>query len=90
MATRKAAGTAKNLAYNNPQYLGVKKYDGESVQPGNIIMRQRGTKLVAGVGTAYGKDFTIYALKEGKVNMTSKKMTHFDGTKKIKKIVNVI
>jgi ribosomal protein L27 len=53
-------------------------------------MRQRGTKLVAGVGTAYGKDFTIYALKEGKVSMTSKKMTHFDGSKKTKKIVNVI
>jgi large subunit ribosomal protein L27 len=90
MATRKAAGTAKNLTDSNAQYLGVKKYDGEVVSTGNIIVRQRGTKIVAGNNTAYGKDHTIFALKEGKVKFSSKRHINFDNTSKNKKVVNVI
>lgn len=90
MATRKAAGTAKNLTDSNPKYLGVKKYDGEVVVAGNIIVRQRGSKMLAGKNVKFGKDYTIYAIKDGKVKFTSKRHTNFDNTTKTKKVVNVI
>ena len=56
MAHRKAGGTAKNLRDSNPKYLGTKLHDGERAIAGNIIIRQRGTKIVAGEGVAMGKD----------------------------------
>ena len=90
MATRKAAGTAKNLTDSNPKYLGVKKYDGEVVIAGNIIVRQRGSKMLAGKNVKVGKDYTIYSVKEGKVKFTNKRHINFDGTKQNKKVVNVI
>ena len=90
MATRKAAGSAKNLTDSNAQYLGVKKYDGEVVSVGNILVRQRGSRIVAGKNTAYGKDYTVFALKEGKVKFSSKRHTNFDNTQKVKKVINVI
>ena len=89
MATRKAAGTAKNLKDSNAQYLGVKKYDGEVVTPGNIIVRQRGSKIIAGKGTKYGKDYTVFAVETGKVKYSTRRMKHFDGTIKNKKVANV-
>ena len=49
------------------KYLGVKMFDGQTVQPGNIIVRQRGTKLHAGKNVGQGRDFTLYALKDGVV-----------------------
>lgn len=90
MATRKAAGTAKNLTDSNAQYLGIKKHDGEIVSAGNIIVRQRGSKIIAGKNTSYGKDWTVFANKEGKVKFTSKRHINFDNTHKTKKVVNVI
>ncbi len=90
MATRKAAGTAKNLSDSNAQYLGVKKYDGEKVIPGNIIVRQRGSRIMAGKGVKYGTDFTLYSVETGKVKYTNRRMTHFDGSTKTKKVANVI
>lgn len=89
MATRKAAGSAKNLTDSNPKYLGTKLYAGETASAGAIIVRQRGTKILAGKNVGLGKDHTLYALKEGKVNFTSKRMKHFDGTLKNKKVANV-
>ena len=89
MATRKAAGTAKNLTDSNPQYLGVKKYDGEVVSAGNIIVRQRGTRIMPGKNVGLGKDHTVYALKDGKVKFSSKRHTNFDSTFKTKKVVSV-
>lgn len=67
MAHKKAGGSTRNGRDSNPKYLGVKKFGGQAVIPGNIIIRQRGTKFHAGVGTGIGKDHTIYALVEGKV-----------------------
>ena len=90
MATRKAAGTAKNLSDSNAQYLGVKKYDGETVIPGNIIVRQRGSRIMAGKGVKYGTDYTLYSVETGKVKYTSRRMTHFDGSIKTKKVANVV
>lgn len=67
MAHKKAGGSTRNGRDSNPNYLGVKKFGGQVVIPGNIIIRQRGTKFHSGVGTGIGRDHTIYAVAEGKV-----------------------
>ena len=67
MAHKKGQGTSKNGRDSNSKRLGVKKYGSEHVIPGNIILRQRGTKFHPGENVGLGKDFTLYALKEGKV-----------------------
>ena len=90
MATRKAAGTARNLKDSNAQYLGVKKYDGQAVIPGNIIVRQRGSRIISGRGTKFGTDYTVYAVETGKVKYSQRRMKHFDGSMKTKKVVSVI
>jgi len=90
MAHRKAAGTAKNLRDSQPKYLGLKKGSGESVIAGNIILRQRGTKFLAGKNVGLGRDHTLFALKDGKVTMSQKRQAKFDNTIKMKKVINVI
>ena len=67
MAHKKAGGSTRNGRDSNPKYLGVKKYGGEHVLAGNIIIRQRGTHCHPGPGVGMGKDHTLYALVEGKV-----------------------
>lgn len=89
MATRKAAGSAKNLTDSQAKYLGTKLYAGEVAVAGNIIVRQRGTKILPGKNVGLGKDHTLYALKDGKVKFTSVRKTHFDGTTKNKKVANI-
>jgi large subunit ribosomal protein L27 len=89
MATKKAAGSAKNLTDSNPKYLGVKLYAGEMAQAGSIIVRQRGTKVLAGKNIGTGKDHTLYALKEGKVAFANKRKKNFDGSTSVRKIVSV-
>ena len=90
MAHRKAGGTARNLRDSNPQYLGTKLYAGEHAQAGNIIIRQRGTVMLAGKNVSMGKDHTLFALKEGKVKFTHKRKTGFNNKTSVKKVVNVI
>ncbi len=80
MATKKAAGSAKNLTDSNPQYLGVKLYAGEKTKKGSIIIRQRGTKFMAGKNVAVGKDHTLYAVAEGVVSFRKARKTRFDGS----------
>lgn len=89
MATKKAAGTAKNLRDSKPKYLGVKKYHGEAVQAGGIIIRQRGTNFIAGDNVGMGKDHTLYSLINGKVVFGTKRKAHFNGTVNVKKVVSV-
>jgi large subunit ribosomal protein L27 len=89
MATKKAAGSAKNLTDSNPKYLGVKLYEGEMAKAGSIIIRQRGTKVLPGKNIGIGKDHTLYALKEGKVAFGSKRKQNFDGSTSVRKIVSV-
>ena len=72
MAHKKAAGSTKNGRDSNPKYLGVKKYGGENVLAGNIIIRQRGTKVHPGVNVGMGKDHTLFALKDGVVKFAKK------------------
>jgi len=90
MAHRKAGGSAKNLRDSNPKYLGVKLADGQSAQIGSIIVRQRGTKTMAGANVGVGKDHTLFALTPGIVKFTSKRKKHFNGDVVIKKVVSVI
>ncbi|HJN37574.1 MAG TPA: 50S ribosomal protein L27 [Gammaproteobacteria bacterium] len=67
MAHKKAGGSSKNGRDSNPQYRGVKRYDGEKVIGGNILVRQCGTKFHPGDNVGLGKDYTLYALSEGYV-----------------------
>jgi large subunit ribosomal protein L27 len=90
MAHKKAAGTTKNGRDSNPKYLGIKLSDGSTCQTGSIIIRQRGSKVIPGNGVGQGKDYTLFALKDGKVKMSSKRKVHFDGTTIIKKVANVV
>lgn len=66
-AKKKGQGSVKNGRDSNPNYLGVKKYDGEVVKAGNIIVRQRGNKFHAGTNMGQGKDHTLFALTDGYV-----------------------
>lgn len=90
MAHRKAGGTAKNLRDSQPKYLGVKLADGEKAKRGSVIVRQRGTAILAGANVSTGKDHTLFALKEGTVKFGSKRKTSFNGSKKVKKMVSVL
>ncbi|MBK8981491.1 MAG: 50S ribosomal protein L27 [Ignavibacteria bacterium] len=81
MAHKKGLGSSKNGRDSQSKRLGVKKYGGEAVIAGNILVRQRGTKFLPGANVGLGKDYTIFSLIDGKVNFT---------TKKGKKTLNVI
>lgn len=89
MATKKAAGTAKNLTDSNPQYLGIKLYGGEKAGSGSIIVRQRGTKILPGKNVSMGKDHTLFAVKPGIVNYSTKRKISIDRKVQVKKVANV-
>ncbi len=72
MAHKKAGGSTRNGRDSAGRRLGLKKFGGESVLPGNIIVRQRGTKFHPGKNVSLGKDHTIFALKEGVVSFEKK------------------
>jgi large subunit ribosomal protein L27 len=72
MAHKKAGGSSKNGRDSESKRLGVKKFGGESVLAGNIIVRQRGTKYHAGPNVGMGRDHTLYALSNGRVGFAVK------------------
>jgi large subunit ribosomal protein L27 len=72
MAHKKAGGSTRNGRDSNPKYLGVKRYGGESVLAGNIIVRQRGTRFHAGENVGVGRDHTLFALADGKVKFSTR------------------
>lgn len=90
MATKKAAGTSKNLRDSQPKYLGIKKTAGETVNVGQVIVRQRGTKIEAGAGVKVGKDHTLFAMIQGVVSFKNIRKTRFNGNRVSKKAVEVI
>lgn len=90
MAHRKAGGSAKNLRDSQPKYLGVKLSDGQKARKGSIIVRQRGTRVLAGRNVRFGRDHTLYALTDGLVKFREISKTKFDGSKRKTKIVDVI
>ena len=81
MAHKKGASSSRNGRDSNAQYLGVKKFGGEAVVAGNIIVRQRGTKFHPGENVGMGKDHTLFALKDGSVKF---------GVRRDPKVVDVI
>ena len=70
MATKKAGGSTSNGRDSNPNTYGVKKYGGQRALPGNILVRQAGTRFHPGPNVGRGKDFTLFALKEGVVRFS--------------------
>ncbi len=72
MATKKAGGSSRNGRDSAGRRLGVKKFGGEQVIPGNIIVRQRGTQWHPGAGVGMGTDHTIFAMREGVVQFKAK------------------
>jgi len=89
MSTKKSGGSAKNLKDSQPKYLGVKKTDGQAVKVGQIILRQRGTKIEAGKNVKIAKDHTIFAMVDGIVSFRNMRKTKFDGQRVTKKAVDV-
>lgn len=81
MAHKKGASSSRNGRDSNPQYLGVKKFGGEAVVAGNILVRQRGTKFHPGKNVGLGKDHTLFALADGKVQF---------GIRRDRKVVDVV
>ena len=67
MAHKKAGGSTRNGRDSNPKYLGVKIYGGQAIEPGNIILRQRGTQFHPGANVGCGRDYTLFALTSGVV-----------------------
>jgi len=72
MAHKKAGGSTRNGRDSNPKYLGVKRYGGESVLAGNILVRQRGTRFSPGTNVGVGRDHTLFALSDGTVKFEYK------------------
>ena len=81
MAHKKGASSSRNGRDSSPQYLGVKKFGGEAVVAGNIIVRQRGTKFHPGQNVGMGKDHTLFALSDGAVKF---------GVRRDRKVVDVV
>jgi large subunit ribosomal protein L27 len=75
MATKKAGGSTRNGRDSHSKRLGVKRFGGELVLPGTILVRQRGTQFHPGVNVGLGRDFTIYSLVKGKVSFSRKSKT---------------
>ena len=90
MSTTKSAGSTKLGRDSQPQYLGVKLYQGQKAQIGSIIIRQRGTKFIPGKNVRRGKDDTIYAVKTGTVKFRTTSKIGFNGKKKLFKTVDVV
>ena len=90
MAHRKAGGSARNLRDSQPKYLGVKLFDGQQAKAGSILVRQRGTKILAGKNVKVGKDHTLFSVCPGTVKFAEKRKTRYDGRNKTYKIVNII
>ena len=89
MAHKKAGGTARNLRDSGPKYLGTKLHDGEKALAGAILVRQRGTVIMAGANVGVGRDHTLFAKKAGTVKFDTKRKTKFNGTVDRKTVVNV-
>ena len=72
MAHKKAGGSTRNGRDSNPKYLGVKRYGGQQVAAGNILVRQRGTRFHAGENVKMGRDHTLFATADGAVSFSVK------------------
>ena len=78
MAHKKGQGSANNTRDSNPQFRGIKKYAGETIRAGGIIVRQLGTKFHPGKNVGIGNDYTLFALADGIVRYQKNKRVHVD------------
>ena len=90
MSHKKAGGSTALGRDSNAQRLGVKRYGGQTVKAGNILVRQRGTPIRAGKNVLVGKDDTLFAIANGIVKFTQKKIKKFDGSRTVTKFINVL
>ena len=89
MAHKKAGGSSSNGRDSNAKRRGVKRYGGQKVLAGEILVRQKGTKYRPGLNTGLGTDYTIYAESDGIVHFSEKAIRRFDGRRYSKTFVNV-
>ncbi len=89
MAHKKAGGSSKNGRDSQSKRRGVKRFGGESVRAGEILVRQKGTKFRVGNNVGIGRDFTIFATIDGTVEFSEKAVVRFDGRRYEKRFVNV-
>lgn len=89
MAKTKAAGSTRLGRDSISKRLGVKLYGGETAYAGNVLVRQRGTRVLSGSNVRRGADDTLYAITKGKVVFKTIRKTRFDGKQRIAKVVSV-
>lgn len=89
MAHTKAAGSTRLGRESASKRLGVKLFDGQPVKTGFVLVRQRGAKWVPGKNVKMGSDDTLYAISNGTVKFTTKKLKRFNGQRKIVKVINI-
>ena len=90
MSHTKAGGSSRNGRDSQSKRLGVKRSGGQAVQTGDIIIRQRGTKFIAGSHVGIGKDHTLFALQPGLVEFKTIQKAAFTGTKQRKSLVSIV
>lgn len=90
MAHTKAKGSSKNGRDSRAKSLGVKRQNGETVNAGEIIIRQRGTRYIPGLNVGRAGDDSLYSLKAGVVKFLSKKKTGFDGNQRYAKVITIV
>jgi large subunit ribosomal protein L27 len=90
MAHTKAGGSTKNGRDSNPKFLGVKLAAGQAARPGMVIIRQRGSNVMAGQNVKVGRDHTLYSMITGVVSFRDKRKTNFDGRVVRRKVVDVL
>jgi len=90
MAHTKAKGTTKLGRDSESKRLGVKIFGGSPIKCGQIIVRQRGTRYMAGDGVKVGVDHTVYAIRDGLVKFQEKRYTNFSGNRKMKQFIHVV
>ena len=89
MSHTKAGGSTRNGRDSQSKRLGVKRYGGQLIEIGGVIVRQRGSKMIPGTGVGIGKDHTIFAMKSGTVEFGVKMANRFSGHKVHRTIVSV-
>ncbi len=89
MAHTKAGSTSKLGRDSESKRLGIKLSGGQAANPGNIIVRQRGSRYVAGTGVRIGKDDTLYAIKAGSVKFSTLRKRNYDGNTRTVKVVAI-
>lgn len=90
MSHKKAGGSTRLGRDSNPQYLGTKVGDGETVKSGQVLVRQRGTRIHPGKNVKKGSDDTLFSVAPGIVKFTQRKKIKFDSSLKKTKFVNII